>query len=235
MPRQTEVDRHSQTTESQKGTWKVHQDPHLTRLRWSSIILGDSMLYERWNSVSYQCFLRHSICHKIIAPLELINIRKFASDPTHDWEACMYQTPTNYINVIITILNSKHTPNGKLFNIIPTPPPPHHHHHHHHRHHHPTTIIPPHPTPTPPHHQHPKPPPPPPHPHPPDRPPSPHPSIPPRHPTAIPGAAYMRQWVRSALFQIIACRLFGAKPSSWGIVNRSKWRLMKTLSMCAKW
>ena len=27
-------------------------------------------------------------------------------------------------------------------------------------------------------------------------------------------AAYVRQWIRSALFQILACRLFGAKPLS---------------------
>ena len=27
-----------------------------------------------------------------------------------------------------------------------------------------------------------------------------------------PSAAYMRQWIRSALVQIMACRLFGAKP-----------------------
>ena len=27
-------------------------------------------------------------------------------------------------------------------------------------------------------------------------------------------AAYIRQWIRSALFQILACRLFGAKPLS---------------------
>ena len=29
-----------------------------------------------------------------------------------------------------------------------------------------------------------------------------------------PSAAYMRQWIRSALVQIMACRLFGAKPLS---------------------
>ena len=29
-----------------------------------------------------------------------------------------------------------------------------------------------------------------------------------------PSAAYMRQWIESALVQIIACRLFGAKPLS---------------------
>ena len=29
-----------------------------------------------------------------------------------------------------------------------------------------------------------------------------------------PSAAYMRQWIGSALVQIMACRLFGAKPSS---------------------
>ena len=29
-----------------------------------------------------------------------------------------------------------------------------------------------------------------------------------------PGAAYMRQWIRSALVQIMACRLLGAKPLS---------------------
>ena len=28
------------------------------------------------------------------------------------------------------------------------------------------------------------------------------------------GAAYMRQWIESALVQIMACRLFGAKPFS---------------------
>ena len=28
----------------------------------------------------------------------------------------------------------------------------------------------------------------------------------------LPGAAYMRHWVGSALVQIMACRLFGAKP-----------------------
>ena len=29
-----------------------------------------------------------------------------------------------------------------------------------------------------------------------------------------PSAAYMRQWVGSALIQIMACRLFGARPLS---------------------
>ena len=29
-----------------------------------------------------------------------------------------------------------------------------------------------------------------------------------------PSAAYMRQWIRSALVQVMACRLFGAKPLS---------------------
>ena len=29
-----------------------------------------------------------------------------------------------------------------------------------------------------------------------------------------PSAAYMRQWIGSALVQIMACRLFGAKPLS---------------------
>ena len=29
-----------------------------------------------------------------------------------------------------------------------------------------------------------------------------------------PSAAYMRQWIRAALFQIMACRLIGAKPLS---------------------
>ena len=30
--------------------------------------------------------------------------------------------------------------------------------------------------------------------------------------SSLPGAAYMRQWTGSALVQIMACRLFGAKP-----------------------
>ena len=37
-----------------------------------------------------------------------------------------------------------------------------------------------------------------------------------------PSAAYMRHWIRSALIQVIACRLFGAKPlpdQCWPIVN----------------
>ena len=32
--------------------------------------------------------------------------------------------------------------------------------------------------------------------------------------SSLPGAAYMRQWTGSALVQIMACRLFGAKPLS---------------------
>ena len=32
--------------------------------------------------------------------------------------------------------------------------------------------------------------------------------------TSRPSAAYMRQWIGSALVQIVACRLFGAKPLS---------------------
>ena len=30
--------------------------------------------------------------------------------------------------------------------------------------------------------------------------------------SSLPSAAYMRQWIRSALFQVMARRLFGAKP-----------------------
>ena len=44
-----------------------------------------------------------------------------------------------------------------------------------------------------------------------------------------PSAAYMRQWIRSALVKIMACHLFGAKPLSklmWDIVN---WTLVKKL------
>ena len=44
-----------------------------------------------------------------------------------------------------------------------------------------------------------------------------------------PSAAYMRQWIRSALVQIMVCRLFGAKPLSnqcWVIVN---WNLRNKL------
>ena len=46
-------------------------------------------------------------------------------------------------------------------------------------------------------------------------------------------AAYMRQWIRSALVHTMACRLFGAKPSSkpmlcycqfyWTIRNKLRW------------
>ena len=32
--------------------------------------------------------------------------------------------------------------------------------------------------------------------------------------SSTPRAAYMRQWIGSALVQIMACRLFGAKPLS---------------------
>ena len=32
--------------------------------------------------------------------------------------------------------------------------------------------------------------------------------------SSLPSAAYMRQWIGSALVQIMACRLFGAKPLS---------------------
>ena len=46
-----------------------------------------------------------------------------------------------------------------------------------------------------------------------------------------PSAAYMRQWIGSALVPITACRLFGAKPLSnqcwiivnWGIMNKVQW------------
>ena len=46
-----------------------------------------------------------------------------------------------------------------------------------------------------------------------------------------PTAAYMRQWIGSALVQIMACRLFGAKPLSkpmlffvnWTLRNKLQW------------
>ena len=46
---------------------------------------------------------------------------------------------------------------------------------------------------------------------------------------APPSAAYMRQWTESALVQIMACRLLGAKPlfkPSWFLVN---WTLRNKL------
>ena len=56
------------------------------------------------------------------------------------------------------------------------------------------------------------------------------------HPSALPfkssppSAAYMRQWIGSALFQIMACHLFGAKPLSkpmldWTLRNKWQWNL----------
>ena len=33
------------------------------------------------------------------------------------------------------------------------------------------------------------------------------------------GAAYMRQGIVSALVQVMACRLFGAKPLPWAMLN----------------
>ena len=46
-----------------------------------------------------------------------------------------------------------------------------------------------------------------------------------------PSAPYMRQWIGSALVQIMTCRLFGAKPSfkpmlglvNWTLRNKLKW------------
>ena len=34
-----------------------------------------------------------------------------------------------------------------------------------------------------------------------------------------PSATYMRQWIGSALVQIMACHLFGAKPLSEGVLE----------------
>ena len=51
-----------------------------------------------------------------------------------------------------------------------------------------------------------------------------------------PSAAYMRQWIRTALVQIMACRLFGAKPLSkpmlvychvnWMLRNKCQWNFL---------
>ena len=49
--------------------------------------------------------------------------------------------------------------------------------------------------------------------------------------TSPPNAAYMRQWIESALVQIMACRLFGTKPLSKSIgpsgTNLSEFVLLK--------
>ena len=45
-----------------------------------------------------------------------------------------------------------------------------------------------------------------------------------------PGAAYTRQWIRSAVFQIMACRLFSAKPFQTNVVLLSFGPLWTNLS-----
>ena len=55
-----------------------------------------------------------------------------------------------------------------------------------------------------------------------------------------PGAAYMRQWIGSALVQIMACRLFGAKPLSnpmlgyfnWTLTNNLQWNFNQDIKVC---
>ena len=54
-----------------------------------------------------------------------------------------------------------------------------------------------------------------------------------------PSAAYMRQWSGSALVQIIACRLFGAKPSlnqwviivHWAVRNKHQWNFNQNTNL----
>ena len=61
-----------------------------------------------------------------------------------------------------------------------------------------------------------------PHPHPQPHRHPPHPPRPPHTPTPFPSAAYLRQWIGSALVQKMACRLFGVNPflnQLWVIVN----------------
>ena len=42
------------------------------------------------------------------------------------------------------------------------------------------------------------------------------------HPTHTPSTAYMRRWIGTALVQIMACRLFGTKPSSKPMLGHCK-------------
>ena len=46
-----------------------------------------------------------------------------------------------------------------------------------------------------------------------------------------PSAAYMRQWIRPTLVQIMSCRLFGAKPLSNPILGYCSWDPMEETSM----
>ena len=54
-----------------------------------------------------------------------------------------------------------------------------------------------------------------------------------------PSDAHMRQWIRSALVQIIACRLFGAKPLSkpmliycqWTLRNKIQWNSKQNIKL----
>ena len=46
-----------------------------------------------------------------------------------------------------------------------------------------------------------------------------------------PGAAYMRQWLGSALVQVMACRLFGTKPLPDPMLTFCHWDLKKQTSV----
>ena len=73
---------------------------------------------------------------------------------------------------------------------------------------------------------------PPPPPTPPPHPTHPPPPPPPPHPTHPPIATYIRQWIGSALVQVLADRLFGAKDYlnqcwiivSWTLSNKRQWK-----------